>query len=72
LSWNESKLPENIDKNILNLLQQDPRNQNGNFFYEIYDEKILHYRAGTNWMNLNKQIHYQNISGLVEYINNLV
>jgi hypothetical protein len=72
LSWNESKLPENIDKNILKLLKQDPRNQNGNFFYEIYDEKILHYRAGTNWMNQNKQVHYQNILRLVEYINNLV
>jgi len=68
LNWGESELPANIDKNIIELLKADNRNVNGKYFYEIYDNRILHYRAGTNWMNQNKELHDENISKLVEYI----
>ena len=68
LNWDKTKLPGNIDKNIIDLLAQDPRNKKGNYFYEIYDNRILHYRAGTNWMNQNKELHNENISRLVDYI----
>ena len=68
LSWDESRLPVNIGKNIIELLKADNRNVNGKYFYEIYDNRILHYRAGTNWMNQNKELHNENISKLVEYI----
>ena len=67
-NWDKTNLPHNIDKNIIDLLAQDPRNKKGKYCYEIYDNRILHYRGGTNWMNLNKKLHSHNISLLVEYI----
>jgi hypothetical protein len=70
LKWDKTKLPDNVDKNIIDLLAHDNRNKNGKYFYEIYDNRILHYRGGTNWMNLNKELHSQNISLLVEYVTN--
>jgi hypothetical protein len=38
-------------------IKTDPRNQNGKFFCEIYDNKFLHYRAGGNWEKRNMNIH---------------
>lgn len=72
LSWDETRLPVNIDKNIIELLKSDNRNVNGKYFYEIYDNRILHYRAGTNWMNQNKELHDENISKLVEYVTKVI
>jgi hypothetical protein len=68
LNWRKTDLPINVDKNIIDLLASDNRNKKGNYFYEIYDNRILHYRAGTNWMNNNKDLHEQNILRLVDYI----
>lgn len=50
-SWNISELPKNLqnDEKLLNFLYNDPRNENGKFFCEIYDNVFLHYRAGGNW-----------------------
>ncbi len=67
LNWDENDLPKNINKNILNVLKSDPRNQNNKFFYEIYDNKFLHYRAGTNWMNDSKNLHDENILRLEQF-----
>ena len=71
-SWNESMLPLNIDKNILNFLNNDGRNQNGYFFAEIYDNTILHYRAGSNWTEHHKMIHNKNINNLITFIKMIV
>jgi hypothetical protein len=58
-SWNESELPNNLkdSEKLLEFFKSDPRNQRGNFFCEIYDNKFLHYRAGGNWMNEGLEIH---------------
>ena len=49
-NWNE--IPESFKdrKDLINFIQNDPRNENGKYFCEIYDNKFLHYRAATNWM----------------------
>ena len=72
LNWRKTDLPINVDKNIIDLLEHDNRNKNGKYFYEIYDNRILHYRAGTNWMNNNKNLHRQNILRLVDYISKII
>jgi hypothetical protein len=68
LTWDENKLPSNIDKTLLEVLNNDPRNSNGKYFYEIYDEKFLHYRAGTNWMKDSRDLHIKNIERLEKFI----
>lgn len=71
-SWNKSEFPLNLNEKILDFLNFDRRNKNDNFFCEIYDNKILHYRAGTNWMNEKKDLHNQNILKLEEMINSII
>jgi len=57
--WDESKIPENLKDNskLIHFIKTDPRNQNGKFYSEIYDNKFLHYRAGGNWEKKNMNIH---------------
>ena len=56
-TWNKNDFPENINKNILNFLENDPKNVNGKYFAELYDDIFLHYRAGGNWMLESKELH---------------
>ena len=58
-SWNESEIPENLKDNakLIHFIKTDPRNQNGKFYCEIYDNKFLHYRAGGNWEKRNMKLH---------------
>ena len=53
----------------MEFIKNDPRNTNGKYFCEIYDNKIFHYRAGTNWMNQNKEIHSKNLQKLLNIKN---
>ena len=61
-SWDSSELPDFLKNNtkVIDFIKNDPRNMNGKFFCEIYDNKFLHYRAGGNWrgegMNLHKDL----------------
>ena len=59
LSYDESEIPENLqtNANLIHFIKTDPRNKNGKFFCEIYDNKFLHYRAGGNWEKRNMNIH---------------
>lgn len=65
-SWNESQMPLHIRSRypkLLEALRSDVRNQNGNLFSELYDNFIIHYRAGSNWMKnglgvQNTQVQY--------------
>ena len=59
LSYDETQIPENLqsNNNLIHFIKTDPRNQNGKFFCEIYDNKFLHYRAGGNWEKRNMNIH---------------
>lgn len=51
--------PINISINLLNFCKKDPRNKErpGKYFCEIYDQKFLHYRAGSNWLNEGMDLH---------------
>lgn len=49
LTWDETEMPSFINEKIKEFILNDPRNENGKFFCEIYDNKFLHYRAGGNW-----------------------
>ena len=53
-------MPESLKDNtkLIHFMQTDPRNQNGKFYCEIYDNKFLHYRAGGNWEKRNMNIHH--------------
>ena len=57
-NWNETDIPETINKNIKLFLDYDIRNQKGKYFSELYHKKILHYRGGSNWMNDSHKLHY--------------
>lgn len=58
-SWNETEIPANFKDNakLIHFIKSDPRNQNGKFYCEIYDNKFLHYRAGGNWEKRNMNLH---------------
>ena len=58
-TWNESEIPDNLKNNLklINFITNDPRNQNGKFFCEIYENKFLHYRAGSDWENRGIDFH---------------
>ena len=59
LSYDETQIPQNLqsNNNLIHFIKTDPRNQNGKFFCEIYDNKFLHYRGGGNWEKINMNIH---------------
>ena len=63
-TWDIEELPKNIKNNIklINLLKSDTRNKNNKISCELYDEKFLHYRGGSNWDS--------NVD--IEFINNLI
>jgi hypothetical protein len=49
LTWNETEFPSNLDQKYIKILKEDPRNRNGKFYCEIYDNKFLHIRGGGRW-----------------------
>lgn len=55
--WNKSLFPNHLNPVLMNYLDNDPKNTDGNYFAEIYDGYIFHYRAGGNWETLNREIH---------------
>lgn len=64
-NWTETDLPKNINKNIYLFLNNDVRNVGNKYFSEIFDEKIFHYRAGSNWMNKTTDLH-ENMTQLLK------
>jgi len=59
-SWDDSEMPDNlkINKNLVEFIHSDPRNQNNKFYCEVYDNKFLHYRAGGNWDQIGMNLHF--------------
>jgi hypothetical protein len=55
--WNRTHFPDHLNPVLMNYLENDPKNFDGNYFAEIYDGYIFHYRAGGNWEKLNKEVH---------------
>ena len=46
-----------MNKHIKTFLDNDVRNQNDKYFAELYHNKILHYRGGSNWMAQSFNVH---------------
>lgn len=69
-SWNASELPATLKTNtaLLTFLENDPRNVNGNFYCEIYDDVFLHYRAGGNYNKEGMGLHTALTSKLKEIL----
>jgi hypothetical protein len=65
-TWNHDETPDYIKErpNLLEFLSMDPRNTNGTFFCELYDNAFLHYRAGGNWRQEGLAFHKENTKKL--------
>lgn len=70
--WNKLKCPDNINPILFDFLDNDPKNVNGNYFAELYDDVFLHYRAGGNWEKLSKDLHDMRTNLLYDTIVNIV
>ena len=57
LNWNKEKSPSSLNPILYDYLENDPRNINGNFFSELFDNTFLHYRAGGNWDKISENEH---------------
>jgi hypothetical protein len=57
LTWDENEMPQFADEQLREFLNNDPRNENGKYFCEIYDNKFFHYRAGGNWKKEGINFH---------------
>ena len=55
--WDKKQYPPNLGDKLLSFLENDPRNEDGKFFCEIYDNIFFHYRAGGNWRKEGKNTH---------------
>jgi hypothetical protein len=56
-SWDDSEMPNHLNQKIKDFIKTDPRNSNGKYFCEIYENLFLHYRAGGNWRNEGMDFH---------------
>ena len=65
-TWSHEETPDYIKErpNLLEFLSTDPRNTNGMFFCELYDNAFLHYRAGGNWRQEGLAFHKENTKKL--------
>jgi hypothetical protein len=58
LTWNGSEMPEAFKQTpIDSFIGADPRNKDGRYFCEIYDNTFLHYRAGGDWQRRGLGFH---------------
>jgi hypothetical protein len=72
LTWDKTEIPNCIQNQsqLIDFLQTDPRNENGKFFCEIYDDIFLHYRAGGNWRGEGMAFHQYRSNLLKQILTN--
>ena len=51
LNWSVSDYKKSIPNALLEFIVNDDRNQSEKIYSEIYDDKFLHFRSGSNWRN---------------------
>ena len=56
-AWTQNEYPSGLDRRYLIVMRNDPRNENGKFFMEIYDNRFWHYRCGGNWRQESREMH---------------
>jgi hypothetical protein len=70
-TWNESEYPYNYyEDKLLDFLKRDPRNVEDKFYFEIYDNKFLHYRAGSGGFGEGLDFHKKLSRELYEILMN--
>tara|TARA_X000000950_G_scaffold268946_1_gene347046 strand:- start:1178 stop:2047 length:870 start_codon:yes stop_codon:yes gene_type:complete len=69
-SWRIEELPKNLKENreLIKYLVEDSRNKDGKMFCEIYEDAILHYRAGGNWRKEGMEFHKGSTKKLKEIL----
>jgi hypothetical protein len=69
LTWNNSEMPDKLKgSNLEKFIKNDPRNQNGGYFCEIYDDIFLHYRAGGDWQRKGMEFHKELTNNLKDIL----
>ncbi len=63
-AWGIAELPTGLPP-VRRFLEADPRNTSGTFWAELYDGRLLHLRAGSNWNGEGPAVHQQ-VSDLVK------
>jgi glycosyltransferase involved in cell wall biosynthesis len=60
-TWGIQDLPEHLKtcKDLQHFLASDPRNQGEALWAELYDDRIFHVRAGSNWNGEGAAVHQQ-------------
>jgi hypothetical protein len=66
--WDASSAPSWMKTKLLDFMKNDPRNQNGKFWCELYDDVFFHYRGGSNWNQEGKKIH----DSLMTYLHSVI
>jgi hypothetical protein len=64
LQWNQDNCNSNVVESVLDFCKTDIKNVNGMFFCEVYEDRFLHLRAGSNWEGIDQQIHIQRTNAL--------
>lgn len=49
LNWGMNELETDMSEKVLEFIISDDRNNDKKFYTELYDNKFLHFRAGSNW-----------------------
>jgi len=58
LTWNDIEMPDKLkNSKIANFIRNDPRNKDGRYYCEIYDDVFLHYRGGGDWSRKGLEFH---------------
>ena len=74
LTWNETEMPYKLlNTSLEKFMVEDPRNKNGNYYCEIYDNIFLHYRAGGDWERKGENFHNshtEKLKGVIMPTNN--
>ena len=69
-TWSKETFPEYLPKELLQFCKEDFRNKNYCYFFsELYDKKIFHLRAGSNWIEKDKSMHVELKHRLINVMN---
>lgn len=73
-TWDKNEIPDNLKNNnhIVNYLENDRRNINGKYYCEIYDNCLLHVRAGGNWLKEYEENHLNYTRSLINLVFKLI
>lgn len=69
--WGALDYPLSCDTRWLNYIKNDPRNVEGRFYSELYDNTFFHFRAGGNWEKREADEYSGRVDTLANVINSI-